>query len=1136
MIHVSKNEASDDNETCGRLEQPCFTFSYAHAIAVQGDTIALDRSYEYKHIGSIDVTDGDLELTSYCVNVSCTGKQMALINIEDSKDSIFYITSSSYLKISQLHLKAHRNCFLSSFFYLNEGISSIELHDSILTPGNPYSPLTFVMISNPSVDRFKLIQFHNVIFGFDKIFEKSSSMKSKSFDVANHHKKLLKSKTFMVGDAASSRPRMFRGQRYDSAISKIFTTIKITSTIIQNVDIRLSIGYKHGNEANIFLHKNTLIKTVLRFDLSVKSNLSISYGEHRESRVRIVGDGSGLESTISISHLVSTCSGYRCCRGPVPESSDYQLDISMKNMFGGNIHLDKCSFGSSASGGVSITNASQVTISNSVFRDISVTDTDLLSTDRAVGLTLISNRATLSNNHFQDISALQNFPSSLYIQIVSTTNEQINSEITMTNLTVDTTTVQNWNDDLAWYLKVNSKQITRNNVTVRCLKGDQRIERTIEKDREVTVRCTRCSTSSYNVLPPTMKWEQNVRYEYNNVCHKPCPYQASCDNGLKSRGNYWGLVNTDNSTTQGTVFFHLCPTYYCCSSKADCTSYNTCANNRRGRLCGDCISNHSVALFGPNQCVLTADCKPKTAFWIGYMFCILAVYFLILFYRDAFFFIGKLLSKIYKRLNRGSLQKRSRNGGRSSVFEPLLEDEGQTDKNVEVGYTEHAYVSIQISGLIKLAFFFYQVASIIRIEASAKMNYDPSYLMEALTSFFNIQMSSAISSLSNVCPLTTNNIYLVELMRVSIILWCLVLLLVSLLILSLLNVRRSNHFSTNRIDKARRTLVKRVKAGIVQLLLLGFSSISSISFSSVHCININGKGLFLYMQAASVECYQPWQIAVFVFVGGWVVLFPLTLYIGTSMLSSKRMSPNWFLASLLFPPSIIVFFLVNKSWRTLSNSGEDYRRRRLSGSSYNGIDTNTTAGDDSIIGQTTNGDIGDTERSDILLIVNEPFKVIDHTSEQKEEDEDNFTFESNHQQHPRRNLIWEPILLYRRLILLSASIFIINPMLKLYPIGVLLALFGIHDYMVKPFSKQTNLNLVQAVSSVLLGVLALINTFWAFSNNFDLTSVDSTFHTLGSIFLYIELVVLLCPFILFVCWLLYHAFRKLYKLFLYKQD
>ena len=68
-----------------------------------------------------------------------------------------------------------------------------------------------------------------------------------------------------------------------------------------------------------------------------------------------------------------------------------------------------------------------------------------------------------------------------------------------------------------------------------------------------------------------------------------------------------------------------------------------------------------------------------------------------------------------------------------------------------------------------------------------------------------------------------------------------------------------------------------------------------------------------------------------------------------------------------------------------------------------------------------------------------------------------------------------PVLLLRRLILLTASIFIVDPILKLYPVGVLLVLFGFHDYIVRPFTDH-NLNVFQIVSYGLLIVLTTQNS------------------------------------------------------------
>ena len=148
-----------------------------------------------------------------------------------------------------------------------------------------------------------------------------------------------------------------------------------------------------------------------------------------------------------------------------------------------------------------------------------------------------------------------------------------------------------------------------------------------------------------------------------------------------------------------------------------------------------------------------------------------------------------------------------------------------------------------------------------------------------------------------------------------------------------------------------------------------------------------------------------------------------------------------------------------------------------------------------------------------------PFKIIIGRPERITTTNDANTYTEEEMMNSiSRKLVWQPVLLLRRLILLAASIFIVVPILKLYPVGILLVLYDFHDYMVKPFTDQT-LNVFQMVSYGLLFVLVLINSFWAFSNNLDLTSPDNpTFHTLGQFLLYFELFILLFPANVLIGW------------------
>ena len=174
--------------------------------------------------------------------------------------------------------------------------------------------------------------------------------------------------------------------------------------------------------------------------------------------------------------------------------------------------------------------------------------------------------------------------------------------------------------------------------------------------------------------------------------------------------------------------------------------------------------------------------------------------------------------------------------------------------------TKEQSTSARISGVIKLAFFFYQVAGIIRIGWSAKANYHTPLSIELITSIFSIKLGSSTISYFNTligrwCPLQTKNV-----------------------------------------------------------LLLGFASITKMCFESVHCIAINRKS-YLYKQVETLECYQGWQYGVFAVIVGWIALFPFTLYISVVKVRAKSISPNEFLVTLFIPPSMI-WFLVRSCLRS----------------------------------------------------------------------------------------------------------------------------------------------------------------------------------------------------------------------------
>ena len=232
-----------------------------------------------------------------------------------------------------------------------------------------------------------------------------------------------------------------------------------------------------------------------------------------------------------------------------------------------------------------------------------------------------------------------------------------------------------------------------------------------------------------------------------------------------------------------------------------------------------------------------------------------------------------------------------------------------------------------------------------------------------------------------------------------------------------------------------KTFMCRLKGGYVNMMLLGYSSVALFCLRSVHCVDLTDGSdkTYLFVQA-SVECYQWWQQVMVVAILTCVAPFPITLYIGCRMLRSGYISPNQFLVVLTFPPAtalVYVVWLVGGT-RLVATEDDDRNQRKQ-------------------------------EREHILSVLNEPFR----RRKSKNKSDGNYP----------RALIWEPVLIGRRFVLVVVTTFILSPILRLYPVGVMLLLFAVHDHLTKPYNSR-DLNLLQFFSTLVLLLLLQVNTFF----------------------------------------------------------
>ena len=147
------------------------------------------------------------------------------------------------------------------------------------------------------------------------------------------------------------------------------------------------------------------------------------------------------------------------------------------------------------------------------------------------------------------------------------------------------------------------------------------------------------------------------------------------------------------------------------------------------------------------------------------------------------------------------------------------------------------------------------------------------------------------------------------------------------------------------------------------------------------------------------------------------------------------------------------------------------------------------------------------EKDKILEVLNGPFKVNSKNEESR--------------------LIWEPILIYRRLVLIVVTTFIASPVVKLYPVGLAFFVFVVHDSVEKPYA-DPKLNFVQMISHLILCLLTLFNMFWALTNNVDVLQ-NRMFYVLGEILLIVEGMILALPFVILVFYLIYKSFLRVRK-------
>ncbi|XP_066935595.1 uncharacterized protein [Clytia hemisphaerica] len=1009
-IYVSLNKQSDDISTCGTKWQPCRTIKFTiKNISKALDTILLDSGYTFYPDQSIEI-DKELNITSY--NGNHTGHERASILFRENFNEGFMIrdsTSIQNLDVTWRFTSIIFNLQAGKFFTVESCLIIISSY-LLITGWRDMEKVTF-----------EKVKFSNVTFkgSFSNPQVKKTNRQNNSATKRSSHKENL------------STPSL-------RSININYTNCRFLNTLLM-----ISAPLSSSNRPNLtisechFEHADTRFPAINNTVIYFASNLV------RKSYMGWMYIGNIY---VENCHFLES----------------YEPSVILDVVFFDGpyeLNIDNCTFENTTYGAVHVENG-DITINNSRFmNNIFIPIKRFSGTVYAPSLSVTTDSLTIMNSEFINNTAPSNLGASVQAKNIYDENGR-NVKISILNTTIISGKYPVSSDDTPISIQI-AGYITPaflfdETSIVKCSTGQYLRYYRVEGSIGLTVHCITCNTSSYNAKDISfLKAKGGISdlqfYSRDITCFK-CPYEALCyDGAIRSKGNYWGL--SDNS---GKVTFYPCPPLYCCSSLEGCGSYNTCAKNRVGTLCGDCQEGHVLSFFNHNECIDKSLCEYSWTVWCGYILAVAILCLFFLYNEDVWRFFRSKTAQDHNKQNVEDLDEIYENDTQT----PLLRQKPMENSS-----------SKQLTGVIKITFFFYQSASIIRILASAKTYYNMPNILTFLVSFFDIRLEIT-SDVLKVCPLFTSNFLVIDAFKSSLPITCLAALLLMMLACVMTRIYYTKRRSDNEVDFGK-SFLRRLKGAYVNILLLGYSSISIFCLRGIHCIDIDGEERL--NAQASVKCYTGWQYLIMVVIGLWVIPFPLVLYAACRALRSYRISTNEFLLVLTLPPSSVYYM---------------WLRSRIFTQYHFIFDQQTIQ-----------------EKDRILEVLNGPFKVNSKNEECR--------------------LIWEPVLIYRRLLLIVVTTFITSPVVKLYPVGLAFFVFVVHDSLEKPYA-DSKLNFIQMVSHLILCLLTMFNMFWALTNNVDVLQ-NQMFYILGEVLLIVEGMMLASPFVILVFYLIYKSILSIRK-------
>ena len=447
-----------------------------------------------------------------------------------------------------------------------------------------------------------------------------------------------------------------------------------------------------------------------------------------------------------------------------------------------------------------------------------------------------------------------------------------------------------------------------------------------------------------------------------------CPFGANCSKNIVALPNFWGFEVSKNPPT---LKFTICPIGYCSPNEhEESLGYNGCQGNRFGVLCGRCKNGFTETLY-------SARCRPAGQ-CNDYWFWPFAVLYL-------------LVMAMYLTFKPPVL---SRIKGLILWF-----------KAAELADTQLPDFD---SGYLKIVFYFYQAGHLLRVSSSLTESVLKSYFIDFVMGLFNFQHKVTFSS-GFICPFSGLNVLTKYLFSTFHVFGTLLMIL----------LLYGFHFGLHKVRLVTSPHGDSYLAGVMQVLLLGYAVLGSVSFDLLRCVPVGSEWRLFY--DGNVVCLQRWQYVCIAFVVTFVVPFAFVLFLGSIKLHKGTLSGKRFLLSCLFPSPFLIYWTFS-----------------------------------AVFGSLNEGIAPSSLTESLQKVLYDPFKSpVDGKG---------------------GCLNWESVLIGRRLALIIVKAAISDPFSRVVLMTFLSFLFLLHHIAKQPF-RDSKANALETISLLSLIVLGMVNLF-----------------------------------------------------------